>query len=96
VASCAATLPSRNALLARLLAELADALARFGREGFAAFRNDWRARHAYAGRRVSVQEGDGPPQEAEVVDVAEDGALLVRAAGATRRLSSAEVSLRPR
>jgi BirA family biotin operon repressor/biotin-[acetyl-CoA-carboxylase] ligase len=95
VAACAPALPSRNALLGHLLRDLVEALERFAQEGFAAFRDDWQARHAYAGCRVTVLESGGRPREADVVDVAEDGALLVSADGAVRRLASAEVSLRP-
>jgi BirA family biotin operon repressor/biotin-[acetyl-CoA-carboxylase] ligase len=95
VASHAEALPSRNALLADLLVELVDACERFGHAGFAAFRDDWRARHAYAGRRVTVLEANHPPREAEVVDVADDGTLVVRSDGITSRLASAELSLRP-
>ncbi|MBL0143468.1 MAG: biotin--[acetyl-CoA-carboxylase] ligase [Betaproteobacteria bacterium] len=95
VASCGGISVSRNALLGGLVTELVDCLERFGRAGFAAFRDDWKARHAYAGRRVTILDGNQPAQEAEVVDVADDGALLVAAGGATRRLTSAEISLRP-
>jgi BirA family biotin operon repressor/biotin-[acetyl-CoA-carboxylase] ligase len=95
LAAVCETLPSRNALLASLLAELGAALERFGRDGFPAFRDDWRARHAYAGRRVHVLAADQPAREAEVVDVAEDGALLVATGRGTERLTSAEISLRP-
>jgi BirA family biotin operon repressor/biotin-[acetyl-CoA-carboxylase] ligase len=95
LASVCTALPSRNALLARLLAELTSALGQFGRDGFAAFREDWRARHAYAGRRVQVLAADQPARAAEVIDVAADGALLVAIAGRTERLTSAEISLRP-
>ncbi len=95
VASCGGAPPSRNALLALLLAELVAACERFGREGFAAFRDEWRSRHAYAGRLVTVLAGDGAARVAEVLDVAEDGALVVAAAGRRERLTSAEISLRP-
>lgn len=95
VASCGGTLPSRNALLAALLVELVAALERFGREGFAAFRDDWKARHAYEGRDVTVLPGDRPAFAARVLDVADDGALVVSASDAVRRLTSAEISLRP-
>ncbi len=95
VAACGEPPPSRNALLAALLAALVETFERFAREGFAAFRDDWRARHAYAGRRVAVQAAQGPAEEARLVDVAEDGALVAAFAGGTRRLTSAEISLRP-
>lgn len=45
---------SRNGILAALIAALVADLERFEREGFGAFREDWMARHAYAGRRVTV------------------------------------------
>lgn len=95
IASCGGSLPSRNALLARLLAELAGAMDRFAQGGFAAFRDEWKARHAYADRKVTVTAGDESPREVRVLGVAADGALLVAAEGHTERLTSAEISLRP-
>jgi BirA family biotin operon repressor/biotin-[acetyl-CoA-carboxylase] ligase len=87
--------PSRNALLAATIRELVESLERFEREGFAAFREAWKARHAYAGRRVTVLVPDAPPREADVVDIAEDGALVVSDGGREWRLTAAEISLRP-
>lgn len=95
VASLADPPPSRNALLAALVAELAAALAQFEREGFGAFREAWKARHAYAGRRVTVLAPEAPPRVAQVVDIAEDGALVVAEGGRESRLTAAEISLRP-
>ncbi len=95
VASLADVPPSRNDLLAALVAELVLALERFEREGFAAFRAAWKARHAYAGRRVTVLRPDCAPRAAEVLDVAEDGALVVSEDGRASRLTAAEISLRP-
>ena len=87
--------PSRNVLLGRILGELAGTLEVFGRDGFAPFRENWRKRHAYAGQRVNLLAAGEPSREVEVVDVADDGALLVAAAGRAERLTSAEISLRP-
>ncbi len=95
VASCGGSLPSRNALLAALLAELIASLENFGREGFAAFRDAWMARHAYAGRQVTIVAGERAPLVAQVLDVGDDGALVVESGGRTSRFTSAEVSLRP-
>ena len=95
VASCGGLLPSRNALLALMLAELVAAMERFALGGFAAFRDEWKARHAYADRSVTVTAGDAHAREVRVVGVAADGALLVAADGHTERLTSAEISLRP-
>jgi BirA family biotin operon repressor/biotin-[acetyl-CoA-carboxylase] ligase len=95
VARCAPVPPSRSELLARLLATLSTSLDEFDRHGFAAARDAWRAMHAYQGRRVRVVPGREAPFDAEVVDVAPDGALVVATGdGRTLNLSSAEISLR--
>jgi BirA family biotin operon repressor/biotin-[acetyl-CoA-carboxylase] ligase len=96
VAGCADPLPSRTDLLGRILGEVEQALVRFDREGFAPFRDPWRALHAYQGRAVRVLAAGEPAFEAEVADVAPDGALVVSAAGRTVALASAEISLRAR
>jgi BirA family biotin operon repressor/biotin-[acetyl-CoA-carboxylase] ligase len=95
VAHASTAAPTRSALLARLLLELAVALTEFEVRGFASARDAWRALHAYQGRRVRVLPPREPAFEAEVFDVAPDGALLVRLDdGRTLPLSSAEISLR--
>ena len=94
VAQCVDPLPSRNALLGRILAHLAPTLADFERRGFAGTRDAWRALHAYQGRAVRVLPGSQPAFDAEVVDVAPDGALLVSTAKGVVALTSAEISLR--
>ena len=97
VCQCADEPPSRSELLARILSTLATALAAFDREGFAASRDAWRSMHAYQGRRVRVAPGREASFDAEVVDVAPDGALLVSTPdGRTLALASAEISLRAR
>ncbi len=94
VVRSAAPPPSRSRLLGRLLANLAAALEEFDRHGFAASRDSWRALHAYQGRAVHVVPGSDAPFDAQVLDVAADGALVVAAGGRTLSLSSAELSLR--
>jgi len=94
VVSAAAVAPSRNVLLGRLLAELVASLDAFERYGFESARADWRELHACQGRRVLVLPAQGGAFDAEVLDVAEDGTLLVATASGTQRLSSAEISLR--
>ena len=95
VAHCSASLPSRSALLASLLSELASVLSEFETRGFPAMRDAWRALHAYQGRRVRVLPPREPAFDAEVTDVAPDGALVVALPdGRTLALSSAEISLR--
>jgi BirA family biotin operon repressor/biotin-[acetyl-CoA-carboxylase] ligase len=95
VADCSVVIAPRGALLASLLIHLAATLDEFDRHGFAAFRDAWRAMHAYQGRRVRVLPPRDAAFEAEVVDVAADGALVVACDdGRTLQLASAEISLR--
>lgn len=94
VARAAPVTPSRNVVLGRALAELVAVLDAFEREGFASVRPEWRALHAYQGRRVRVIPSQGAAYDAQVLDVAEDGTLVVSAAGLARHLASAEISLR--
>ena len=95
VARCSAVVPSRSVLLAALLTELSAVLSEFEAQGFPAVRDAWRALHAYQGRRVRVLPPREAAFEAEVTDVAPDGALVVALPdGRTVALSSAEISLR--
>jgi BirA family biotin operon repressor/biotin-[acetyl-CoA-carboxylase] ligase len=97
VAHCSAKVASRTEVLTSLLGQLAATLEEFERNGFASVRDDWRSLHAYQGRRVRVVPPREAPFEAQVVDVAADGALLVATDdGRTLALSSAEISLRPK
>jgi BirA family biotin operon repressor/biotin-[acetyl-CoA-carboxylase] ligase len=92
---CAPSHPSRSEVLARILATLGGALDAFDRSGFAASRESWRSMHAYQGRRVRVTPARDAPFDAEVIDVAADGALLVSTSdGRTLPLASAEITLR--
>lgn len=97
VAHCATPVPGRNALLARLLSELAATLAAFERDGFAPLAPAWNAVHAYHGRDVLVVPAREIPYQAVVTDVATDGELLVTLPdGRVQALASAEISLRQR
>jgi len=86
--------PSRNALAARLLAELAGAAATFEREGFGAFRDEWLRRHAWQGRRVRVLAPSRRTVDGVAAGVADDGALIVDTPRGPERFHSAEVSLK--
>jgi BirA family biotin operon repressor/biotin-[acetyl-CoA-carboxylase] ligase len=96
LADCAATLPSRTALLQGLLESLATGLAQFGREGFAPFRDEWVRRHAWQGRRVTLTVAGRRVAEGEALGIAEDGSLVLRSpGGGIERFHSGELSLRP-
>jgi BirA family biotin operon repressor/biotin-[acetyl-CoA-carboxylase] ligase len=87
------TAPSRNALAARILAQWVAMLERFTHEGFAPFAPGFRALDLLRNRGVVLTLPEG-----ELAGVArgvdEDGALLVDAGDARRRILSGEVSLK--
>lgn len=97
VARCSPSLASRSEILGGLLSSLGSTLEDFETAGFAASRDAWRALHSYQGRRVRVIPPRAAPFDADVVDVAPDGALVVTTLdGRTLPLASAEISLRPK
>jgi len=88
------TLPSRSALAATLIGQLALSLAEFEQSGFAPFRDEWRAADALAARPVRLQHGD------QVLDgvargIDDDGALVLETSGRIERIVSGEVTVRP-
>jgi BirA family biotin operon repressor/biotin-[acetyl-CoA-carboxylase] ligase len=83
----------RNAVLGEMLAALGDACARFDRSGFGAFRGEWERRHAHAGQRVRLLNGESEWQ-GTALGVDDDGALLVTTERGLERFMSGEVSLR--
>ncbi len=84
----------RNDLLLRLVAGLDAALARFERDGFAAFLDAWHACHAHQGQSVCIQPGQGEAISGVARGVDAQGALLLETAAGVRTFHSGEVSLR--
>jgi BirA family biotin operon repressor/biotin-[acetyl-CoA-carboxylase] ligase len=84
----------RNRLFADLLAELATVLGRFSAEGFAPFRDEWNAAHAYQDKMVRLKLPDGVEFEGRVEGAAEDGALAIATKAGMRRFYGGELSLR--
>lgn len=87
-------LPERNLLMAALLAELGNVLAEFGQSGFSVLRHEWKEYHCYQDEPVRMLMPNGTQEEGKVLDVAEDGALLLETGGELKRYTSGEVSLR--
>lgn len=83
-----------NALFAALLAELLKVLDAFAGAGFAALRDDWLARHAWAGRPVRVLAPHAAPLVGICAGIDDDGALLLETATGVQRILSGDVSLR--
>jgi BirA family biotin operon repressor/biotin-[acetyl-CoA-carboxylase] ligase len=87
-------LPERNYLLANILLHLADVLNEFDAGGFSVLREEWLKHHAYHEKQVVLMLPDGSQHEGHLLDVADDGALLVRTAVGKQRFTSGEISLR--
>ncbi len=79
-------------VLRRVAAPLVEALLHFGRQGFASFAPRFAARDALAGREVVLSDGSAGLARG----VADDGALLVQGAAGLQRVTSSEISVRPR
>ncbi|MFM7462350.1 MAG: biotin--[acetyl-CoA-carboxylase] ligase [Burkholderiales bacterium] len=84
---------NRNVLLPAILAQLVAVLDQFQRGGFGSLSDQWRALHAHQGCWVDVN-GATESFVAKVLDVSEDGALVVERDGARLRLTAAEISIR--
>lgn len=86
--------PTPSGLLAQVLVALHAALECFAQQGFAGLRQDWLARHAYAGQAVRLLSDYAAPLEGVCRGVDDDGALLLETAAGIQRIISGEVSLR--
>ena len=84
----------RNRLLARLLVELAQVLARYASEGFAPFAAEWQRRHAYQGKVVRLLLPDGATVTGKVAGVDASGALVLADGPRRARFLSGEITLR--
>lgn len=83
-----------NELLGVLLKNLVEVLRDFEQYGFAQLRDEWTKHHAYHLQAVKMLHPDGRETLGTVIDVAEDGILLVRTAQGDQRFLSGEISLR--
>jgi BirA family biotin operon repressor/biotin-[acetyl-CoA-carboxylase] ligase len=86
-------LPEVNAAhaLERIAVPLVHTVLRFASEGFAPLRNAYQARDLLLGREVLCTDGT----EGVARGVDESGALQVQTAQGLKKISSAEVSVRP-
>jgi len=100
LASIKKDLPSREALLARCLLEMATALADYAQRGFVAFAPEWQRRHAYQNKPVKLLLPDGQTVRGDVVGVDASGALVLAESSAIGkdsrrgRYTAGEISLR--
>lgn len=83
-----------NELLGVLLKNLVGVLSDFEQYGFAQLRDEWTKHHAYHLQAVKMLHPDGRETIGTVIDVAEDGILLVKTVQGDQRFLSGEISLR--
>ena len=95
VQDLAATMPERNALLARILNELQKMLHEFSSHGFATVRAEWERYHAWQNQTVRLVLPDGSSAMGIAHGVTESGALVVETAQGRKIFNNGEVSLRP-
>jgi BirA family biotin operon repressor/biotin-[acetyl-CoA-carboxylase] ligase len=90
------TPPPRNVVIARLGAELIQALDLFEEHGLEALRREWERLDAHAGQRVTVRLADGRLVTGVARGLAEDGGLRLATRGGLRAVRSGRVvSARP-
>ena len=94
LASVAPETINPNELLGILLKHLTEVLSTFEQQGFASVRDEWTQHHAYHQQPVKMLHPDGRETYGTVINVAEDGNLLIRTALGEQRFSSGEISLR--
>jgi BirA family transcriptional regulator, biotin operon repressor / biotin---[acetyl-CoA-carboxylase] ligase len=83
----------RNALAAKLIDGLLEALEHFGQEGLGPFLARWRAFDRFAGERVRLVMGE-QVIEGQHAGIGGDGSLLIETAAGLRAFQAGEVSLR--
>ena len=93
LSSATQTEVGRNQLAGRLLHHVLLGLARFSREGFQPFRDEWQRLDAMRGQRVILDTGNGVMHGlAQGVD--DTGSLLLSTRGEVRRFVSGDISVK--
>lgn len=83
-----------NQLLGRCLASLAEHLSLFAEHGFSHFQPQWAAYHAFDQQAVDLHLVNGQVLPGRVIDIAEEGSLLVETADGVQRFNAGEISVR--
>ena len=84
----------RSVLAGQVIARLVQVADAYGRGETQALLAQWRRLHAYAGRAVTLLRDDGETT-GTLVDIDEEGALIVRVDGREQTVHSGEARLRP-
>jgi BirA family biotin operon repressor/biotin-[acetyl-CoA-carboxylase] ligase len=85
----------RNRIAGVLIAHLCAVVDQFAAGALDPLRAEWRQAHAFAGHPATLQGGDGRVRHGTIIDVDDEGALVMMIDGEHRTLRSGEVSIRP-
>jgi BirA family biotin operon repressor/biotin-[acetyl-CoA-carboxylase] ligase len=91
LASCMRELPSRSAVSTGLIEGLFNALAEFESQGFSSAAAAWEKYDWLRGQNISVEQANGLASGV-CQGIDSDGALILRTASGTRRVTSGSVS----
>jgi BirA family transcriptional regulator, biotin operon repressor / biotin---[acetyl-CoA-carboxylase] ligase len=87
--------PPRTALAGRLIMALRQLFARYSRDGFAPYRDEWLSADYLQGKPIDLSDSSGT-SHGTAAGIETDGALLVdMSSGDRRRVLSGDVSVRP-
>jgi BirA family biotin operon repressor/biotin-[acetyl-CoA-carboxylase] ligase len=82
-----------NNLVAMIIKELARALSEFETDGFEKMKEEWTNAHAFYDKVISLTKGDGQTVTGKVVDLSNEGSLILQTNQGQQSFSSGEVVL---
>lgn len=82
-----------NNLIALIIKELARVLSEFELNGFSSLKEEWVMSHAFHEKVISLTKGDGQNVIGKVIDISDEGSLILQTNKGQQNFSSGEVVL---
>jgi len=82
-----------NNLIALIIKELARVLSEFELNGFSSLKEEWVMSHAFHEKVISLTKGDGQNVIGRVIDISDEGSLILQTNQGQQNFSSGEVVL---
>ena len=82
-----------NNLIALIIKELAKVLSEFELNGFSSLKKEWVMSHAFHEKVISLTKGDGQNVNGKVIDISDEGSLILQTNQGQQNFSSGEVVL---
>jgi len=82
-----------NNLIALIIKELARILSEFELNGFSSLKEEWVMSHAFHEKVISLTKGDGQNVIGRVIDISDEGSLILQTNQGQQNFSSGEVVL---